>query len=86
MKNRKIVQSLAALAMCLLLGGCMGFIDTISRPNPSGAPYQAQQRVCSGCGGSGRGSDYLTRQNLPQAPGYSSGSCPRCGGAGYVQY
>jgi hypothetical protein len=48
----------------------------------SSGSRSSSSSICSGCGGSGRGSDYLRRQGLPQAPGFSQGQCPRCYGSG----
>ncbi len=76
--------SVCLLALVVGLSGCM-LLDTMPNPNhnfSSGGGNQMMQSACSGCGGSGRGSDFLSRQGLPQAPGYSQGRCPRCNGTG----
>jgi len=43
------------------------------------------ERTCDGCGGSGRGSDYLLRKGLPpDTPGFGQGKCPKCNGTGKI--
>lgn len=50
---------------------------------PSNHWVPAQPAACSGCGGSGRGADYLAGQGFsPNTPGFRSSVCPRCGGSG----
>jgi hypothetical protein len=77
----RILRPLLSSILLLPLAAC-GLLE----PLPPGAPrpQMINQATCSGCGGSGMGADFLRRQGLPQAPGYSEGECPRCGGTGRV--
>jgi hypothetical protein len=75
--KRVILVMMVGAVLCTLTG--CGLLD--GKRQPGWIPVK-QMVVCSGCGGSGNGADYLQYQGYPQVAGFSDGPCPRCGGFG----
>ena len=63
------------LSLSLAMSGCV----TTGGGQPS---FVRPVQSCSGCGGTGHGSAYLSRQGYSQVPGFRNATCPRCNGTG----
>lgn len=82
--SKRLIVFLALGSLFLPMYGCLGALG-YQRSGSSQRLATSQQRVCPGCGGSGRGSSYLARSGFdPNTPGFRDGQCPRCNGSGYL--